>query len=141
MKTLITLLCMLLTQQFFAQEAKTTTITVVIENLKTDEGSVLGSLYSEETFLKSNPEYSAKSEVVEGKATLVFENVPEGIYGITAFHDQNGNQKMDFEPSGMPAENYGISNNKFNPYGPPVWSDARFEAAGETLDLNIRLTR
>jgi uncharacterized protein (DUF2141 family) len=141
MKTLITLLCIFFTQQFFAQEAKTITITVVIENLKTDEGSVLASLSSEKTFLKSNPEYTAKSLIADGKASLVFENIPEGIYGITAFHDENNNQQMDFEPTGMPAENYGISNNKFNPYGPPVWSDARFKAAGETMDLNIRLTR
>lgn len=141
MKTLITFLCILITQHFFAQEAKTITITVVIENLKTDEGSVLASLYSEKTFLKSNPEYTAKSLIVDGKASLVFEDVPEGIYGITAFHDENGNQQMDFEPTGMPTENYGISNNKFNPYEPPVWSDARFETVGETMDLNIRLTR
>lgn len=141
MKTVSMMLCIFFVQQFLAQDVNTTTITVVIENLKTDEGAVYGSLYSEKTFLTSNPESTAKAEVKDGTATLVFEDVPEGIYGITAFHDENGNEKMDFEATGMPQENYGSSNNKFNPYGPPTWSDAKFEVAGTAMDLNIRLSR
>lgn len=141
MKTLSIMLCMFFVQQLFAQEENTTTITVVIENLKTEEGTVFGSLYSKKTFLTSDPESTAKAEVKNGTATLVFENVPKGIYGITAFHDENGNERMDFEATGMPQENYGSSNNKFNPYGPPTWSDAKFEVAGTAMDLNIRLTR
>ncbi len=141
MKTLSMMFCMFLVQQFFAQEVKTTTITVVVENIKTDEGAVLGSLFTENTFLSSNPEVTAKGEIQDGTATLVFEDVPERVYGITAFHDENGNGRMDFEATGMPQEFYGSSNNKFNPYGPPTWSDARFEAEGPTMELNLRLTR
>lgn len=141
MKTLALMLATLFVQPFFAQEANTSTITVVIEKLTTDEGEVFGSLYSEKTFLISNPELTAKAEIKNGTAVLIFENVPRGVYGVTAFHDENGNEKMDFEATGMPKENYGSSNNKFNPYGPPTWSDARFEVTGEAVNLNIHLTR
>lgn len=143
MKTLTILLSMFFVQQFFAQGENTanTTITVVLKNLKNDEGAVLGSLYSQKTFLRSVPEYSAKSKIVNGTATLVFEDVPAGTFGLTAFHDKNGNNQMDFEATGMPAEDYGISNNKFNPYGPPEWNDAKFEVSGSAMEMNIRLTR
>lgn len=141
MKTITIFLMLFFVQQFYAQVDSTTTITVVIENLKSDEGSVLASLYTEKTFLSSQPELTAKSEIIEGKASLTFENVPVGVYGITAFHDKNGNNQMDFDATGMPKENYGISNNKFNPYGPPEWGDARFEVSGPTMEFKINLTR
>lgn len=99
MKILSMILCVFFAQHFFAQEENTTTITVVIENLKTDEGAVRGSLFTEKTFLTSNPESTAKAEIKDGFATLIFENVPKGIYGITAFHDENGNGRMDLKPA------------------------------------------
>lgn len=141
MKTIATLVLLFLATQLQAQQANNSSITVTVENLKSDDGKVIASLFTEENFLKSQPVRSTTAEVVNGKATLTFEDIPAGTYGITAFHDQNGNNSMDFEASGMPLEDYGISNNKFNPYGPPVWSDARFDLAGEPLEFNIRLSR
>lgn len=141
MTTIILLFSMLMFQQVDPSEKETTTITVIVENLETDEGTVIVGLYSEETFMKANPEKSLTSKIENGKATITFENVKAGSYGITVFHDRNDNSRMDFDSMGMPLENYGISNNKFNPYGPPVWSDARFEVTEKPLDFNIRLTR
>lgn len=141
MTTVILLFSMLMFQQVDPSETETTTITVNVENLQTDEGTLIFGLYSEETFMKSKPEQSLTSKIVDGKATVIFENVKAGSYGITVFHDKNDNSKMDFDSSGIPLEDYGISNNKFNPYGPPVWSDARFEVQDEPMSFTIRLTR
>jgi uncharacterized protein (DUF2141 family) len=44
---------------------------------------------------------------------------------------------MDFDTSGMPAESYGMSNNPLS-YGPPQYSDAKFELKSEDLSFNIR---
>lgn len=141
MKTIIIILSMCLVQQFYAQEATNSSITVVIENLKSNDGAVLASLFTENIFLKADPKLIVKSKVEDGKAILIFKDVPAGVYGITVFHDQNENERMDFDASGLPQENYGISNNKFNPYGPPVWSDARFELTATPVEMNIHLTR
>ncbi|UJH92023.1 DUF2141 domain-containing protein [Antarcticibacterium sp. 1MA-6-2] len=118
-----------------------TSITVVVENLQSSEGTLIVSLSSEETFMKAKPEYTLTSKISNGKATVTFENIGPGFYGITVVHDENDNSRMDFDSSGMPTENYGISNNKINPYGPPVWSDAKFEVNGQPLEFNIKLTR
>lgn len=141
MKTITVLFAIFVAQFIQAQVDHKTTITVVVENLKSNEGTVIAGLYTETTFLKAAPELSATAKIENGTATLHFENVTPGMYGITVFHDKNSNNQIDFEASGMPMEEYGISNNKFNPYGPPVWSDARFMVEEEDLEFNIRLSR
>ena len=45
---------------------------------------------------------------------------------------------MDFDTNGMPLEMYGISNNVMS-YGPPQWSDAKFEVSSEPVSLTIRM--
>ncbi len=141
MNTITLLIAFFFMQQMSPQENNTTTITVVIENLESNEGAVMASLYTGDTFLKGQGMLNSAAKIVDGQATLTFENVPEGTYGIVALHDKNSNNQMDFDAYGMTLENYGISNNKFNPYGPPVWNDAKFEVAGEPLEFKIDLTR
>jgi uncharacterized protein (DUF2141 family) len=54
-----------------------------------------------------------------------------------AIHDENENNAMDFDPSGMPIESYGMSNNPLS-YGPPNFTEAKFELKEEDLELAIR---
>lgn len=114
-----------------------TTITVTVP-VQTNDGEILFGLYNEATFMKSAPLTGLKSAIAEGTATVTFTNIEPGTYAITLFHDKNGNQQMDFEPNGMPKENYGVSNNIMS-YGPPQWSDAKFEVSNEPLTMEIRM--
>ena len=114
-------------------------VTVTIENIKGDSGSILVGLYSEKTFLKANPESSEEAKIVDGKATVIFKDLPEGDYAISSYHDKNGNSQMDFEPTGMPLEPYGISNNIINSYGAPRWEDAKFHVGDQAVNLSVRL--
>ncbi len=141
MKTIAILIVLLFTQQFQAQTENTTSITVSVKNLDSNEGAVLFGIYTEMTFMKAKPKFNAKSEIVNGTATITFEDMAPGTYAISCFHDKNGNGQMDFEPTGRPMESYGVSNNKVNSNGPPQWNDAKFEAKGSPLKLNIVLMR
>ena len=114
-----------------------TTITVTVP-VSSTEGNVIFGLYDENTFMKAAPIQGLEGEIVDGKATVTFTNVAPGTYGISLFHDKNGNKQMDFEPNGMPKENYGVSNNIMS-YGPPQWNDAKFEVTDEPLELDIRM--
>ena len=139
MKTSITTLALLVSVAFMnAQDAvKTqgTTITVTVP-VKTDQGEIIIGLYNEATFMKAAPIEGLSSTIENGKATVTFKNVAPGDYGITLFHDTNGNKTMDFEPSGMPKENYGVSNNIMS-FGPPKWNDAKFTVAAEPVEMEI----
>lgn len=141
MKYFIILISVFLAQQIQAQSNNTSTITVIVENLDSNDGAVIFGLYTEITFMKAKPEFNSKSKIVNGIARITFEGITPGTYAISCFHDKNGNGQMDFEPTGKPLEPYGTSHNKINPNGPPKWSDAKFEVSGTPLELNIKLMR
>ncbi|MBQ4822408.1 DUF2141 domain-containing protein [Aquimarina sp. MMG016] len=139
MKTLALFLLMI-TLNFVsnAQDTKGITITVTVPNVTSSDGKVMFGLYDENTFMKAAPIKSEKSEITDGTAEITFTNVPEGTYAISCVHDANDNNRMDFEANGMPKESYGVSNNNMS-YGPPIWSDAKFEVGNEDLTLEIRM--
>jgi uncharacterized protein (DUF2141 family) len=116
---------------------KGTTITITVPTTATT-GEIIAGLYNEDTFMKAAPIKDATSKIENGKAVLSFTNVVSGTYGITLFHDTNGNKQMDFEANGMPKENYGVSNNVMN-FGPPQWSDAKFDVDNEPITMEIRM--
>lgn len=111
------------------------TITVTVP-VPSDKGQVVVGLYDEATFMKAAPLQGLESDIIEGIATVTFTNVLPGTYAITLFHDKNGNKQMDFEPNGMPIEMYGVSNNVMS-FGPPQWSDAKFDVENEPLSFDI----
>ncbi|TSE10518.1 DUF2141 domain-containing protein [Aquimarina algiphila] len=140
MKTLALIVALLISNFFTnAQEnINGITITVTVPNATSSEGEVLFGLYDENTFMKAAPIKGEKSIITDGVAKITFTNVPAGVYAISCFHDINGNNRMDFEPNGMPKENYGVSNNSMS-YGPPMWGEAKFEVTSENLELEIRM--
>ena len=141
MKTIITTIILALTITFMnAQDAinsQGTTITVIVP-VKIDKGEIVVGLDNEATFMKAAPLQGLNSKIENGKASVTFKNITPGEYGITLFHDTNGNQQMDFEVNGMPKENYGVSNNVMN-FGPPQWKDAKFTVTEEPVEMEIIL--
>lgn len=143
MKTIVLTLTILVGALFAkAQPASTADATgvdiTVNVPVPSDKGTVIIGLFDENTFMVAPPLEGHDVEIVDGKATATFTNVQPGIYAITLFHDKNGNKQMDFETNGMPIEMYGVSNNVMT-YGPPQWSDAKFEVGSEALVLDIRM--
>ncbi|MGI9552006.1 MAG: DUF2141 domain-containing protein [Aurantibacter sp.] len=138
MKTLALILTALLTGfSTLAQEGSGTTVTVTIENVLSDDGTILGSLHSQDTFMKGPGVNNAIAPAKAGEVTLTFENVEPGTYAIMVMHDANDNNQMDMEPSGMPKESYATSG-EMNLYGPPTFEGAKFEVAGEDQEFRIR---
>ena len=135
MKLLFTSIVLLLTSFAFAQD--THTLTVSVENIKSEDGVIMISLSTEDQFMKAAPTQSAELNIQNGKATTTFENVSSGAYAIMVLHDKNKNGVMDFSPQGMPEEDYGMSNNPMS-YGPPRWEDAKFELS-QDQQITIRL--
>ncbi|GGW94231.1 DUF2141 domain-containing protein [Salegentibacter mishustinae] len=138
MKTIAILFSLFLCQIAFAQTETTGNIVVSVENLSSEEGKVYFALFNEDNFLKKAPIQGEVSEIKEGVAQITFSEVPSGTYAVTAYHDKNGNQQMDFESNGIPKENYGVSNNQMNLYGPPLWEDAKFEFDGSDKALQLQ---
>ncbi|MCI2227951.1 DUF2141 domain-containing protein [Polaribacter sp. MSW13] len=113
-----------------------TTITATVVNVTSDDGKVGFALYNKTTFMMQ-PLQSKNAKIVDGKSTVIFENIEVGEYSIICFHDKNDNDKMDFEPNGMPKEDYGASNNVMN-FGPPSYEDSKFTVADKKVSLEIK---
>src|SRR4051812_17884790 len=93
-----------------------TDFSVTIENIKGNKGSLVVALYTPETSsaFPAHPEKAFEEKIVpiEGeRQTIVFKNLSDGKYAISAVHDVNGNGKMDHNFLGLPKEGFGFSNN------------------------------
>ena len=138
MKTVVLFFSLLLSISFIhAQEEKGVTVTVTIENVLNDEGTVLASLHTSDTFMRGGGIVDLAEKAKKGPITLTFENVVPGTYAVMAMHDANDNKRMDYESNGMPKESYGMSGNDMA-MGPPNFDMAKFEVNEEDLNLNIR---
>jgi uncharacterized protein (DUF2141 family) len=109
---------------------------------KTHVGNNLGvvrcGIFTEKGWLK-DPVKSALA-VIHGKTALcVFSELPKGVYGISAFHDENKNGKLDTNLVGYPTEEYCASRNARNTFSAPSFSDAKFKFTGGTLELEAHM--
>ncbi|MEO8146879.1 MAG: DUF2141 domain-containing protein [Bacteroidia bacterium] len=105
-------------------------ITVTITNIRNNNGHILISLFNHE---KGWPEDEAntliKTEfpIQNGKAFIVFNNMPKGVYAVAIMHDENDNYKMDYNFFRLPKEGYGFSNDVMGTFGPPGFKEASFK--------------
>lgn len=120
----------------FAQD--TYSITIEFSGMETDKGAIYVGLHdSKANFLKKRFKETVIA-VKDNKATVTFENIPQGEYAVSAFHDENDNKKMDTKIFGIPKEPIGISNNASGFMGPPKYKDAKF-IVDKDITLQIKM--
>ncbi len=116
--------------------AQKQTITVEVLNVTSDKGTVNFALFDKKNFRRI-PLQSQIAKIVEGKTKVIFKDIETGEYAVICYHDKNENGKMDFEPNGMPKEDYGTSNNNMS-FGPPRYDDAKFTINDKNVSLEIK---
>ena len=121
-----------------AQTASLGVIELEITGMESDEGQVLIGLYNSEEEWLLKPFKGAFGKIANGVSTVVFRDIPEGVYAISVFHDKdNDGQLKKF--LGLPRERYGSSNDAPSKFGPPKWQDAKFRVIGGTLKHSIQI--
>jgi uncharacterized protein (DUF2141 family) len=112
--------------------ARAADLRIEIENSDGAEGRVYVSVYDRaEGFGKS--ENALALAVLPARApSVAFPALPAGDYAVAAFHDRNGNGKMDSNLVGLPIERYGFSNDAAGAMGPPSFEAARFAVQNDT---------
>jgi uncharacterized protein (DUF2141 family) len=118
---------MVLSASSFAQ----TKLTVTIDKIKGDKGSIrIGIFDSEDGFLKK-PVDGKVVKVDGAHVTVVFDKLKPGTYAVSAIHDENDNAELDTKALGIPKEGVGFSNNVMGKFGPPTFSDASIKLGDE----------
>ncbi len=78
------------------------------------------------------------AEAVGGRLSVVLKNLPRGPLALTLFQDANANGRVDMDPTGMPTEPYGFSNNAMGSFGPPRFEQALLTpVAGQVLKIRM----
>jgi uncharacterized protein (DUF2141 family) len=116
-------------------------IEVVINNFRNDKGNVTIILFNKpDGFPDSKKGFKIISSKINNKnASVEFDNLPNGEYGISVFHDENNNKVLDRNIFGIPKEGVGASNNAKGHFGPPKYQDAKFYLKNETKTITIHI--
>jgi uncharacterized protein (DUF2141 family) len=69
---------------------------------------------------------------------ISFEALPRGTYALAVIHDENGNRRLDTF-AGIPREGFGFSRNPPMRFGPPRFTAARFDLAGDAAAQQVRM--
>lgn len=108
------------------EENSRVSLELKITGLHNDKGRVAVALFDRaEGFPET--EHARAGRVVRisgGTATVRFPRVEPGRYAVAVLHDENENDKMDFNFLGMPTEGFGFSRNPQVFFGPPSFDSA-----------------
>lgn len=136
MKTiLISLVLVFVSVTGFAQS-----LTLKIEGIENAQGFLYVGIYDSEASFMKKPVYGFRVEVKDKVLTVPCKGLPAGIYAISVFQDENGNDKLDTGSFGRPTEKFGFSNNAEGIMGPPAYKKCMFEfKQGAEMEISITL--
>jgi uncharacterized protein (DUF2141 family) len=133
---LFPLLCFV--QQILAQGS----VTVHVKPVQNAKGEISVALYRKPSdFPHPVRVYVAQTpKAVKGTNIIRFTNLPAGNYAAAAYHDENGNKKLDKNIFGAPTEPYGFSNDARRLMSAPSFDEARFEIRNnEESEIHIQI--
>lgn len=120
-------------------------LTVHFIGLKTSQGAVMVAVYSSEAAYENSGTASetatrtVKLEIKDGAAVTMLADLAPGQYAIKAFHDLNGDAKLNTNLFGIPTEPVGFSNDAPVHMHAPSWSETVFvvHAGDNAISIHI----
>jgi uncharacterized protein (DUF2141 family) len=119
------------------------TLTVTLAGIRSDRGSIFCELFASP---KGYPTDASKAvqrkqaAISQRAARCVFEGLGPGTYAVAAYHDENGNGKLDTNFLGIPSEGVAASNDAKGTMGPPSFDKAKLSIATADLGITIHLS-
>ena len=134
-KFLMTATMMVLAFVVFAQAQLEITVTGSKEN----KGSIRVGLFNSENDFLKKAVYGEIVKVTGSEVVVVFNNLPEGEYGVSVVHDENENGELDSNFMGIPNEGFAFGNDAMGAFGPPSYSDAKIKVDAKQLKQKIKM--
>jgi uncharacterized protein (DUF2141 family) len=123
----------------FAGAATAETLTLRVET-QSATGTLRAAIFdSQQAFDADIIVANVMGPAVVGVTELRVENLEPGVYGITIFHDLNGNDELDRNLFGAPNEPFGFSNNPKIKFSAPEFDTFKFQFDGQPTEINIAL--
>jgi uncharacterized protein (DUF2141 family) len=123
--------------------SQSASLTVKFQGLRNQKGYILVGLFNKAEG------YGVRKHVIRGgkvsakaaEYTFTFDDLPPGNYALSSYHDENNDDRINFNLIGFPKEDYGFSNNVYGPFGNiPSFDKAKVTLAnGEHKEITIVL--
>jgi uncharacterized protein (DUF2141 family) len=128
-----------------ADSPGTATLDVHFVGLKSSQGAVMVAVYNSETTYENSGTASEaatrtlKLEIKDGTASTILADLPPGQYAIKAYHDLNGDAKLNTNLFGIPTEPVGFSNDAPVHMHAPSWKETVFivHAGDNAISIHI----
>jgi uncharacterized protein (DUF2141 family) len=128
-----------------AADGAAAALTVHFIGLKTSQGAVMMAVYNSEAAYENSgtaseaATRSVKLEIKDGAAATTLADLPPGQYAIKAFHDLNGDAKLNVNLFGIPTEPVGFSNDAPVHMHAPSWKETVFavHAGDNAISIHI----
>ena len=139
MKKLILIIALVTTTVGLSLAQNGNKIIVTVDQINSSDGTIKVSIFNSEEEFLGKPFLRKSLEASTGQLRFEFDEVPNGEYTISIYHDENSNGELDTNFIGIPSEPYGISLDGKSMFGPPNYKDAKFTLNNESTSLIISL--
>lgn len=123
-----------------APAAQPADLEVAVTGVRSTQGQVKLMLFDHaEGFRKENKARQVLAmPALRDEVKGVFHNLPAGPYAVIAYHDENGDGKLNLRLGMFPKEGYGLSNNP-KVYGPPDFKASAVEVPEGGTQISVHL--
>jgi uncharacterized protein (DUF2141 family) len=115
-------------------------IRVEVRGVRSATGDVKCALFDSPVGFPKQPTVKTTATIRDGEAVCTFAARPARAYAVAAFHDENGNQKLDTNFVGAPKEGFGFSNGARGKLSAPSFEAAKFTHDGTSTRVPIVLS-
>lgn len=129
-------------QQPQLRSAGNCALVVHVDGLRNQKGKVGGAIFTSPDGWPEANEKSfrhAPTNITGKTATLTFDHIPAGNYGVVVLHDENENEHLDRNMVGWPKEGFGFANNPHVGLSAPPFHDAMLHVACPRTETTIHL--
>lgn len=112
---------------------------LTVLNVKDTTGFIRAALFKDEKTFLTEPFIGKIVKAVKGEVTVVFEQVPDGTYGVSVYHDENKSGELDKNMIGIPKEGFAFGNDSMGMFGPPDFEEASFVLKGEPKKMRVTM--
>lgn len=112
-----------------------------ISNVKST-GIIRIAFYRRENKFADEKNFAFTKEVKPpktGEATLSFNDIPAGEYGLALYQDSNGNKKLDTNLVGYPKEPFAFSQNIKPKFSAPTYEECKITFNANNTTFSIKL--
>jgi uncharacterized protein (DUF2141 family) len=123
-----------------AAPARAVDVTVQVTTVGSARGVVRAEVCRAIEWLKDGCALTGMAPARPGSTVVVVHGVPPGIYAVVAWHDRNGNGKVDQNWLGIPTEGVGFSIDPALGLKGPRFGDSAVDVGpeGAAVDVHLR---